>query len=168
MLKAFLLLTIFISFDVFSMNCRFNYRYESFYLGAGLSFGEDVERPNINDEVCWQAGIRFGENALNRAIEDRDEDDCYEAFDDGVEQGLEARQTDMEYPQYCYDIGLKFGFSLLATGARDSFVDIVGEDCVEEYKKGYAAAMANRPITVRPNTKLAFCYRTGYRDAGSY
>ena len=156
---------VFSSIDAFSMNCRQNYRFESFFLGAGLSFDEEVERPSINDEVCWRSGIKFGERAIDRARSERDEKDCYEAFDSGAEQGLEARQSDMEYPQYCYDIGLRFGFSLLATSARDGHTDIVGEDCVEEYEKGYAASMANRPITVRPDTKLAFCYRTGYQDA---
>ena len=156
---------IIMSFDSYGINCKVRYLTESFYLGAGIAFGEDVKKPSINDEVCWSLGSRFGKRLIDRAISDYDEDDCYDAFDSGEEQGLEARQSDLEYPQYCYDLGLKYGFSLLATGARDKYFHVVGNDCIEEYEKGFEAGISNRPITVRPNTKLAFCYRTGYGDS---
>ncbi|MBT6326159.1 MAG: hypothetical protein HOJ35_09325 [Bdellovibrionales bacterium] len=156
---------IIMSFDSYGINCKVRYLTESFYLGAGKAFGYRVKKPSINDEVCWSLGVRLGKRLIDRAISDHDEDDCYDAFDSGEEQGLEARQSDLEYPQYCYDLGLKYGFSLLATGARDKYFDVVGNDCIEEYEKGFEAGISNRPITVRTNTKLAFCYRTGYADS---
>ena len=37
-----------------------------------------------------------------------DVDDCYEAFEEGAIQGLEARQRDINYPQNCYNLDLRF------------------------------------------------------------
>lgn len=151
--------------NAFAVNCRTSYRFESFFLGAGVSFGEDIDKPDIVDNVCWNLGMRFANRVLDNAREEREEDDCFDAFDEGVEQGLEARQSDINYPQACYNIGLNFGFSHLANSAREGDSDFVGKECVKEYDKGYQAGLNNRPITVRPDTKLAYCYRVGYADA---
>ena len=50
--------------------------------------------PELIDPICWKMGSQHGERALDKAERERDLDDCYEAFDYGVEQGLEAEQTD--------------------------------------------------------------------------
>ena len=150
--------------NYYDQNCRSRYRVDNFYLSAGKTFDYDISAPEIYDNVCWMLGDRYAQRVLNKAEEERDLDDCYEAFDEGYAQGMEATQSDMEYPQYCYNLGFRFGLSLLSTSAREGNFDIVGDDCIEEYNKGLEAALNNRPITVRPNNKLAYCYRTGYGD----
>ena len=156
------------AFDILGGQCRFPHRLESFSFGAAESFGSEFPMPEIIDQVCWKLGKKHGENALNRANRERDLDDCYEAYDYGLEQGLEATQSDMEMPTYCYNIGLSFGFMLLSEYARQRYVEEVGKDCLNEYDKGHEAGLNNRPPTVRSNNKLAHCYRTGYRDASLY
>ena len=160
-----LISTVANSFEFYGSQCRYPLRLQSFAFGAAESFGSEFPMPEIVDQVCWKLGKRHGQNALNRAEDNRDLDDCYEAYDEGVEQGLEATQSDMEMPTYCYNIGLQFGFMLLSEYARQGLENEVGDDCVEEYDKGYEAGLQNRPPVVRSDNKLAHCYRTGYQDS---
>tara|TARA_B100000886_G_scaffold332525_1_gene285348 strand:+ start:887 stop:1408 length:522 start_codon:yes stop_codon:yes gene_type:complete len=153
------------AFDLFGSQCRFPYRLQSFSFGAAEVFGSEFPEPEIVDNVCWKLGERYANRALDKAERDRDLDDCYDAYDEGVEQGLEATQSDMEMPTYCYNIGLQFGFMLLSEYARQGMENEVGDDCVEEYDEGHEAGLENRPPTVRSDNKLAHCYLTGYRDA---
>jgi len=152
------------AFDFFGSQCQFSYRHQSFSFGAAEVFGSKFPMPDIVDDICWKLGKRHAENALSQARYDRDLDDCYEAYDYGLEQGLEATQTDMEMPTYCYHIGLQFGYNLLSEYARQGMQKEVGRECIKEYKKGYLAGVDNRPMNVRSNNKLALCYRTGYND----
>ena len=167
--SAIFCILTFSSFNLFAFNfygsqCQFYQRHQSFSFGAAESFGSEFPRPELVDEICWELGKKYGENALTRAQNERDLDDCYDAYNYGLEQGLEASQTDMEMPTYCYHIGLQFGFSLLSEYARQGYEKEVGRECIKEYKKGYEAGLHNRPMNVRSNNKLALCYRTGYAD----
>ncbi len=173
LIKLLSILTVVVSinvhaFDFFGSQCRFPQRLQSFAFGAAESFGSEFPMPEIVDQVCWQLGKKHGRNALNRADRDRDLDDCYDAYDYGVEQGLEATQSDMEMPTYCYHIGLQFGFMLLSEYARQGYTQEVGRECIKEYDKGYEAGLNNRPMNVRSDNKLAHCYRTGYQDGQFY
>ena len=153
------------AFDFFGQQCRFPNRLQSFAFGAAESFGSEFPIPVIVDDVCWRLGQTHGKKALFRAKKERDLNDCYDAYDYGVEQGLEAEQTDMAMPTYCYHIGLQFGYMLLSEWARQGAIEEVGEACIEEYERGFSYGENNRPQLVESNNKLAHCFRTGYQDA---
>ena len=168
-MKFILLLLVFSTsanaFDFFGQQCRFPNRLQSFAFGAAEVFESNFPMPEIIDPICWRMGAKHGERALKKAERERDLDDCYEAYDYGVEQGLEATQSDMAMPTYCYNIGLQFGYMLLSEFARQGIVEEVGEECINEYERGLEFGESNRPQLVESNNKLAHCFRTGYQDA---
>ena len=96
------------AFDFFGSQCHFPLRLQSFSFGAAESFGSDFPMPEIVDQVCWQLGKKHGQNALNQADRDRDLDDCYDAYDYGVEQGFKALKAIWR----CLHIVIILGYNL--------------------------------------------------------
>ena len=149
---------------IFPFNCSMFHRYDNFYLSAASTMNPELELPSpqYNDEFCWEMGKRHAEESLAQAEDDWRLDDCNEAFDYGFNEGMEGSQDNMQYPTYCYNIGLHSGFSALSNFAREKREDVVGKKCLESFDRGLEDGRANRPQSPGWNNKLAVCYRAGY------
>ena len=151
---------------IFPFNCSMYHRYDNFYLAAAQTMSPSLELPSpkYSDEFCWAMGEKEGAEALAKAEEDRDLDDCGEAFNYGFNEGMNGAQRNMQYPTYCYHIGINAGFSALANFAREQREDIVGRKCLQSFERGLEDNSENRPQQPGWDNKLAVCYRAGYND----
>ncbi len=149
---------------IFPFNCSLFHRYDNFYLSAASTMDPKLELPSAqyNDEFCWEMGKRHANESLAQAEEDWRLDDCHEAFDYGFNEGMQGSQENMQYPTYCYNIGLHSGFSALSNFAREGREDIVGRKCLKSFERGKEDGRANRPQSPGWDNKLAVCYRAGY------
>ena len=171
MKQSLILFLTIMSFDtiassfIYPFNCSMYHRYDNFYLGAAKVMNPEIELPGVEfkDEFCWAMGEEHANEMLQNAEYDRRLNDCLKAFDHGHKEGLNGAQRDVEYPSYCYNIGLHSGFAALGNFAREGREDMVGRSCLKSFDRGLKDGEANRPQSPGFDNKLSVCYLNGYR-----
>ncbi len=138
--------------------CRLSYHSDSAGRGIEGGFKSLNLRPNPLDENCYLQGVEEG-NALPK--NDRF---CLSEFENGKTNGLQVSASTSG--NECFNKGYIAGFALLGAAARAHDVQIVGLNCVNQYKQGFSdglndGAAKNQP-TSNPGTS---CYLTGFYDA---
>ena len=160
-LLALIIVTIF-SFSAFSNWCNKSYRYENFWISSAASFGEKVQKNKYLDEMCWQLGAAYGKDI--RASYSRNLKACETAFNSGKEDGLRGETQFNDFPTECYDLGLRYGISLLTSNARLGKNVNSNNVCAINYKKGLEHG--KHDIVAQPSSLPleSTCYMAGFQD----
>ena len=150
--------------SAFANWCIRTYRYENFWISAAKSFGENVQRNKFIDEGCWRLGANYGEQVL--ANNSRNSSACKAAFVEGKNDGVQGLMDRSSAPQSCYDLGLRYGLSLLTSNARlgKNISSDTRTNCVRSYREG--KNHGTRDIVAQPEQGdiSSACYMSGYQD----
>ena len=150
--------------SAFANWCVRSYRHENFWISAAKSFGENVQRNKYVDEGCWILGANYGEQV--KADHSRNSSACKTAFVEGKTDGLRGVMDRSGAPQSCYDLGIRYGLSLLISNARlgKNISNDTRSNCVKSYTSG--KSHGNRDIVAQPEQGeiSSVCYMSGYQD----
>ena len=139
--------------------CRLAYHADSSGRGIEAGFkGQDL-RPTINDESCYQQGVAEG------MLLPKEDSICQQDFEAGKENGLQANLLTLGTS--CSTKGYIAGQALLHVGAREANSTLVGQNCIDEYKRGVTDGNNNNVPTTSDDHLAAECYMTGFYDVSS-
>ena len=124
--------------------------------------GEAPAKVRYRDDRCFQLGVEYGERLAEEFADERR--DCDATYEDGIGQGLEAGVQVIRDPSACSNAGYSVGRSLLSIHARDGRADLVGQECVDQYRRGLKDGRENRAPNLTLDNKLNACYMTGHDD----
>src|SRR5258708_4931361 len=110
--------------------CGDTYFRDSYERGIKSAFSNNANlRPGLNDEGCYQAGLSDG-----LRVKAAGDSSCGESFSRGRADGL--KQAQRQSGRSCYVSGYDVGRADLNIGAREADASIVGDPCVQAYRKG--------------------------------
>ncbi|HXN55004.1 MAG TPA: hypothetical protein VN874_01950 [Myxococcales bacterium] len=142
--------------------CGDGYHWDSYERGIRSAFSSnDADlRPGLNDEACYQAGL--GDGPLVSASGDSR---CGDNFSSGHADGLNQAQG--RSSGTCYDLGYDAGRADLDIGAREANAPLVGDSCVQAYRKGHADYLAgmSSDSTGLNEPQALYCYNLGLYEA---
>jgi hypothetical protein len=146
--------------DTFSA-CGDSYHWDSYERGIRSAFSKNADlRPSLNDEGCYQAGLRQGPLAIAAGDLGCDDD-----FSTGHADGL--IQAQRHSGGNCYDLGYDAGRADLDIGAREADVHLVGDACVRAYRKGRADYIGgtSSESTDFNAPRALYCYNLGLYES---
>jgi hypothetical protein len=151
--------------------CGTSYHYDSYGLGMHHGFlGKDLGadgRMWFNPQ-CLQWGINEGAR-LKKAYCGKNpcqESSCYEKFKSGYNEGFKA--TGKILSEECSHQGYSAGRADLDYGAREGNKDLVGNECVKQYRQGVSDGknlLAGNPPSDQPQRS---CYELGKFEYSYY
>ena len=143
-------------------NCT-GFAADSFGRGLESAFNDGRNfRPHVwNTDSCYTLGYAWGKSAQAHA---GDRDGCFSDY----KEGLESAHTSgsITAGTSCFDAGYSAGQSDRTVGARDGDPSIVGQACVDAYKKGVAdfKAQTDESYDVEGLDNQA-CYHQGWWES---
>jgi hypothetical protein len=137
--------------------CRKSYHEDSAGRGIEAGFKNQNLRPAIVDENCYQQGVAEG------SLLPTSETSCKQDFEAGKANGLQANSTSLGTT--CSSKGYIAGVALLHIAAREGQASLVGQICVDEYRRGLSDGNANRVAETGTDNIERECYFTGFYDA---
>lgn len=150
--------------SAFANWCVKSYRYENFWISAAKSFGENVQRNQFLDEGCWKLGGNYGEQV--KANNSRNNSACKSAFSEGKNDGLQGITDRSSAPQSCYDLGVRYGLSLLTSNARlgKNISSDTRSNCVRSYQQGKSHGIKDIVAQPEQGDISSVCYMSGFQD----
>lgn len=143
--------------------CALDYSHQSHGYGVGSGFTGRVERPTINDEVCFNLGYQEGleiRNSFGSSM------GCEAGFQDAFRQTLRGETLVIgSAPSQCYHAGYRYAQAYLSVNARDGRADRVGPACVAAYRRGFQDGKSPYGGTPPNDYQERACYLAGLYDA---
>lgn len=143
--------------------CALGYSHQSHGYGIGSGFTGRVERPTVNDEVCFNLGYQEGleiRNSFGSSM------GCEAGFQDAFRQALRGEILVIgSAPSQCYHAGYSYGRAYLSVNARDGRSDRVGPACVSAYRRGFQDGKTPYGGTPPNDHQERACYLSGLDDA---
>jgi hypothetical protein len=142
--------------------CGQGYRRDSYGKGLDAAFTAQLDRPQLNDEACFQHGYQAGLELNTRRIQN-----CVTDFAKGKKMGFAGRTVSGDLTE-CFQAGYESGRALLGIGARESNARLVGERCLNAYARGKSDSdrcLAQNSPEFLGTSPIGVCYMTGYLDA---
>jgi hypothetical protein len=137
--------------------CRMSYHEDSAGRGLEAGFKNMNLRPKIVDENCYLQGVAEG------SLLPKSETSCQEDFEAGKANGLQANSITIG--RTCSSKGYIAGTALLHVAAREGNLNLVGQNCVDEYLRGVKDGNETHITETGTDNVERECYLTGFYDA---